>query len=265
MRDNQPLRFAILVEYDGTSYRGSQLQGNGSTIQGALERALSSLTSEPVRVSLAGRTDAGVHARAQVASFLTGRRRAPDVIVRAANALLPRDIAVRAAAKVPLRFDPRRDAQSRWYRYTYCLGKTRPALLRNRVWHVGPALDLQAMAGAAQSLIGRHDFAAFAPSYQAKRGSSERVVCRADIVGRGQLAFLDIEANAFLAHMVRRIAAAFAEVGQGKLGCEQFRSLVAEARPGAAAATAPARGLCLMKVRYEGGLFDDETDDDIQP
>jgi len=198
-----------------------------------------------------------------VASFITRRQHAPDVVVRAANALLPRDIAVRAAAEVPLGFDPRRNAQSRWYRYTYCPGKTRPALLRNRAWHVGPALDVEAMASAAQTLTGRHDFAAFAPPYHARRGSTERVVCRADIVRQGWLAFLDIEANAFLAHMVRRIAGTLADVGRGKLGCEEFQGLIAGAAPGAAAATAPAGGLCLMKVRYESGLFDDETRDDI--
>src|SRR3990170_7735249 len=103
-------RLALLVEYEGTGFGGSQYQKNTGTIQDALERALSSLTGEPIRVALAGRTDAGVHARGQVASFVSASRHSTDTFVRGLNALLPLDIAVRAAAAVPARFDPRRQA-----------------------------------------------------------------------------------------------------------------------------------------------------------
>ena len=257
-------RLALLVEYQGTAYGGSQLQANTQTIQGALERVLSSLTSESIRLALAGRTDAGVHALGQVASFVTGSRLPLDNFERGANALLPDDISVRAAAEVPPEFDPRRHALSRWYRYTMHLGRPRPALLREFVWQPPvPELDAGAMAEAARRLAGRHDFAAFTQAAEARRRATERNVLRASVCRQGRLLRFDIEANAFVTQMVRRIAGALVEVGSGRRSREGFEALVGDAPPGAAKLVAPARGLCLMKVRYENGLFDDETDEDI--
>lgn len=263
-RERNARRLALLVEYDGTAYGGSQYQKNAPTVQGSLERALSSLTGESIRVTLAGRTDAGVHARGQVASFVTISRHAVATFVRAMNALLPADVAVRAAAEVPAGFNPRRQAVRRWYRYTYYTRPQRSPLMRRRAWHMGQALDVAAMSRAARVLAGRRDFAAFAPPSQAKRGSTVREVFRADVWRKSSgVAELDVEANAFLQHMVRRIAAALAEVGLGKRTEAEFRSLVERAEPGAASATAPAQGLCLVRVRYESGLFDDEEDEDL--
>lgn len=263
-REKRVRRMALLVEYDGTAYGGSQYQENAPTVQGTLERALSRLTSEPIRVALAGRTDAGVHARGQVASFVTSSRHGVETFVRGTNALLPPDISVQAAADVPLEFDPRRHARSRWYRYLLYLRPQRSALLRHRVWHLGTSLDLRAMSGAAEALLGPHDFAAFAPPSEARRGSTRREVFRAAVSQkRGGLVQVDIEANAFLRGMVRRVVGCLAEVGLGKRAVEEFRSLVEWAEPGSAMAVAPARGLYLMKVRYESGLFDAETDEDI--
>ena len=256
-------RLALLLEYQGTAYGGSQYQKNAPTVQGTLERALGSLTGEPIRVAMAGRTDAGVHARGQVASFRTRSRHSPFVFARGANALLPGDISVRAAGNVPLGFNPRRDAVSRWYRYTLYLRPQRPALLRHFVWGVAPDLDLERMAHAARALTGTHDFAAFTAPSQAKRSVTVRNVTRASLRRQGRLALLDIEGNAFLPHMVRRIAGTLAEVGRGRMTEAEFERLVREAPPGEASTTAPPRGLCLMKVRYESGLFDDETDEDI--
>src|SRR5574341_2175232 len=158
-REKRVRRLALLVEYDGTAYGGSQYQKNAPTVQGSLERALSRLTSEPIRVALAGRTDAGVHARGQVASFLTNSRHTAETFVRGTNALLPPDISVQAAAEVPADFNPRRHAILRWYRYTLYLRPQRSALMRNRAWHVGEELDLDAMRLAATALVGKHDFA----------------------------------------------------------------------------------------------------------
>lgn len=264
-REKHVRRLALLVEYDGTAYGGSQYQKNAPTVQDTLERALSRLTSEPIRVAFAGRTDAGVHARGQVASFLTASRHTPATFVRGTNALLPADISVQAASDVPGDFDPRRHAVRRWYRYTLYLRPERSALMRNRAWHVGPGLNLDAMRQAAAVLAGTHDFAAFAPPSEARRGSTWREVFLATFTadhGAGVLHF-DIEANAFLQRMVRRMAAALVEVGRGRFSQAEFLKLAEAAVPGAAAATAPARGLCLMKVRYESGLFDVETDEDI--
>jgi tRNA pseudouridine38-40 synthase len=258
-------RLALLLEYQGTAYGGSQYQENAPTVQGALERALGSLTGEPIRVAMAGRTDAGVHARGQVASFKTRSRHSPAVYARGANAHLPGDISVRAAAAVPPGFNPRRDAVSRWYRYTLYLGPQRTALLRHFAWQVAAELDIEAMAVAAKALLGSHDFAAFTAPSEAKRAVTMRNITRAAICRRGRLAHLDIEGNAFLPHMVRRIAGTLVEVGRGRMSGAEFARLVREAPPGGASATAPPRGLCLVKVRYESGLFDDETDEDIQP
>jgi tRNA pseudouridine38-40 synthase len=121
------------------------------------------------------------------------------------------------------------------------------------------------MATAARHLEGCHDFAAFTAPSEARRRRTERVVHGTSLVQRGKAACFDIEANAFLPHMVRRIMGTLVEVGRGKLSPEAFERLVREATPGEASRTAPARGLCLMKVRYESGLFDDETDEDLQP
>ena len=265
MNGNGSRRIALLVEYQGTAYGGSQYQKNAPTVQGALERALGTLTGEPIRVAMAGRTDAGVHARGQVAAFPTESRRRIDVFVRGTNAHLPDDIAVHAAAEVSAEFDPRRHARRRLYRYTLNLGSQRPALYREVVWRVGPSLDLVAMAAAARHLEGCHDFAAFTAPSEARRRRTERVVHGTALIQRGKAACFDIEANAFLPHMVRRIMGTLVEVGRGKLSPEAFERLVREATPGEASRTAPARGLCLVKVRYESGLFDDETDEDLQP
>jgi tRNA pseudouridine38-40 synthase len=264
MQGDGARRLALLVEYQGTAYGGSQLQANTQTIQGALERALSSLTSESIKLTLAGRTDAGVHALGQVACFTTGSRLALASFELGANALLPNDISVRAAAEVPPEFDPRRHALSRWYRYTLHLGRARPALRREFVWQPPvPRLDVGAMAEAARGLAGRHDFAGFTQAAEARRRPTVRNVARASVCRQGRLLRIDIEANAFLMQMVRRIVGALVEVGSGKRSREEFEALLREAPPGAAKLVAPARGLCLMKVRYENGLFDDETDEDI--
>jgi tRNA pseudouridine38-40 synthase len=257
-------RLALLVEYQGTAYGGSQLQANTQTVQGALERALSSLTSESIRLALAGRTDAGVHALGQVASFVTDSRLPLETFERGANALLPDDISVRSAAEVAPEFDPRRHALSRWYRYTLHLDRLRSALLREFVWQPPvPQLNAGAMAEAARCLAGRHDFAAFTQAAEARRRPTERNVLRASFCRQGRLLRFDIEANAFLTQMVRRIVGTLVEVGSGKRSCEEFERLVRDAPLGGAKLVAPARGLCLMKVRYENGLFDDETDEDI--
>jgi tRNA pseudouridine38-40 synthase len=254
-------RIALLVEYEGTAFGGSQYQENAPTVQGALERALSKLTGEPIRVAMAGRTDAGVYARGQVAAFTTHSRHSADTVTRAANALLPDAISLRAATEVPLGFDPRRWATGRWYRYRLYLGPQRPAIDRRAVWHLSAALDTESMATAARSLEGRHDFAAFTAPSEAKRQVTERNVRCAGWSWRGKRATFDIEANAFLPHMVRRIVGTLVEVGRGKLSVAEFERLVREAPPGEASRTAPPRGLCLMKVRYESGLFDDWNED----
>jgi tRNA pseudouridine38-40 synthase len=264
MQREEPVRrLALLVEYEGTAYGGSQYQKNAPTIQDSLERALSSLTDGPIRIALAGRTDAGVHARGQVASFVIASRHSPETFTKGLNALLPEDVSVRAAVETPLAFDPRRQAVSRHYRYTIATAGARQPLQRHLVWHLGQPLDQEAMSAAADILPGRRDFAAFTRPSETRRRRAERVVVAARVGGKKGLASFDIEANAFLPQMVRRLVGALVEVGLGKRTADGFGVLLREARPGAASLTAPARGLCLMRVRYESGMFDDETDEDI--
>ena len=216
-REEPGRKLALLVEYEGTAFGGSQFQKNAPTVQGTLERALGSLTGEPIRVAMAGRTDAGVHARGQVASFVTRSRHSAATVVRAANALLPEAVSIRAAREVPLDFDPRRQATSRRYRYMLDTSPQRPALMRRVVWHVKAELDMTVMAEAARSLVGSHDFAAFTAPSEAKRSVTIRKVRSAGWSCRGELAVFEIEANAFLQHMVRRIVGTVVEVGRGRL------------------------------------------------
>jgi tRNA pseudouridine38-40 synthase len=253
-------RLALLLEYQGTAYGGSQYQENAPTVQGTLERALGKLTNESIRVAMAGRTDAGVHARGQVAAFNTHSRHHAETFGRGTNALLPDDIVVRAVEEVPLRFDPRRHANRRWYRYKLYLGRERPALLRHFVWRPRSEPDPKVMAKLGKMLEGRHDFAAFTPPSEAKRSVTEREVFRTALSQDRQIVTFDIEANAFLQHMVRRIVGTLVEAGTGRLQPQEFERMLREAPHGAASWTAPARGLTLMKVRYESGLFDDEDD-----
>jgi tRNA pseudouridine38-40 synthase len=254
-QDPSVRRVAFLLEYQGTAYAGSQLQANAPTVQGALERALGSLAGESIRVALAGRTDAGVHARGQVAAFSTSSRLPLDTFARGTNALLPLDISVRAVAEVPQTFDPRRHALTRLYRYTLHLGPQRPGLLRDFAWHLPVVPDLDVIAQAAHLLPGSHDFASFVQPSEARRRLTQRHVTRAELREKGELALLDIEANAFLTQMVRRIVGALVEVGSGKLTHARFASFLEDPQPGAARFVAPAHGLCLIHVRYETDPF----------
>ena len=243
-------RVVLVVEYDGAAYAGSQYQKNASTIQGELEKALNKLTGERTRLALAGRTDAGVHARGQVASFRTRVPYEVEVFVRALNAHLPEDIAVRSAREVPLSFQVRRQAKRRWYRYVIHNGRQRPVLFRGHCWHIAQPLDITAMREAATHLVGEHDLAAFAaPSAPAR---TVRKVYRAEVRRRRSWLVFDIEANSFLPQQVRRTMGALVQVGLGNQTVEDFRRLLASAQRGAVTLAAPPQGLCLMAVEYEG-------------
>ena len=247
-------RIALLLEYQGTAYAGSQLQANAPTVQGAVEAALRTLTGEHARLALAGRTDAGVHAKGQVASFLTARGYPLQAFVEGLNAHLPADIAVLAAAEVPVAFDVRRQARRRWYRYTVLLRPARPALLRHFAWHLRGPLDVEAMARAAPLFEGEHDFASFTRPELAGRRTL-RLVQRCRLQRRGPLLLLDMEANAFLPQQVRRTMGALVELGRGRLSWDELEGLLAHPRPGAAPWAAPPHGLCLMRVYYDQEIF----------
>jgi tRNA pseudouridine38-40 synthase len=245
-----PRRLALVLEYEGTRYGGSQYQKNAPSIQAELEAALTKLTGERLRVALAGRTDAGVHARGQVASFATGSQHEVDVFVRGLNHWLPADIAVRRAVEVRMAFDPRRHARSRHYRYTVHNARERSPLWRQQAWHVVVPLDVEAMRQAAASLPGQRDFAAFAGPLPDRRGSTIRTLYRCEVARCLPLITLDMEADAFLPHQVRRTVGALVEVGRGRQSPDEFEALLRAARPASAGPAAPAHGLCLMRVSY---------------
>lgn len=245
-------RLAVLLEYDGTAYRGSQYQDNGPSIQSELEAAIRKLAGEDGRVAFAGRTDAGVHALGQVAAFDTRSRLVPGEFVRGLNHFLPPDIAVKAAAEVEPAFDPRRRARSRVYRYRIDPAPVRSPLRRDRVWHVGRRLDVPAMERAARSLEGSHDFAAFGGAYG---GSTVRTLRRCEVAERCGLVRVEMEAQSFLPHQVRRTVGPLVEVGLGRMGQEDLARLLEGAEPSSAGPAAPACGLYLVNIEYDGLAF----------
>ena len=244
-------RIALIVEYDGTSYFGSQLQANQPTIQAELEKALKNLTGEKVRIAAASRTDTGVHAHGQVVSFKTATTLPLEAFVHGLNHYLPDDIAVRSAHKTTLTFNARRMAISREYTYTILNSATRSPLTTRFAHRIAGRLDIEAMNIACHLLVGIHDFASFASEIgDEPEKSTIRNVYRADVVRNGEMIIFTIVSNAFLRHQVRNTAGALAQVGLGKMSVVEFNHLLEVKKPGLAGPALPACGLCLMRVNY---------------
>lgn len=245
-------RSAATVSYDGTDFAGSQRQADDRTVQGELETAAAALFGAAVRVEMAGRTDSGVHAIGQVAAFSAETSLDPATVGRALNAHLPADVAVRDVRDVPPGFDPRRWARRRWYRYTIWNHEERAPLLRRTAWHTRGNLDLQAMQQAADALTGKQDFMACSGPLEEGR-TSIRTVFKAGWRCESGVLLFDIEADAFLPQMVRRLVGALVSVGRQSLEVEDFVRLLRQAEPGSLGPTAPALGLCLQRVWYDEG------------
>ena len=241
-------RYRATVEYDGTDYHGFQIQVGLPTIQEELERALTRITGQEVRVNGAGRTDAGVHALGQVIAFDVRWRHSPAELQRALNAVLPTAIAVQELAEAAEGFHPRFDAVSRTYRYTVLNQPWRSPLAARFAHHVATPLNVAAMNEAAAVLIGRHDFAAFGQPPQGE--NTVRQVWRAGWQREGVWCRFDIEADAFLRGMVRSLVGTMLLVGQGLLSVAEFAAVLASGERGRAAPPAPPCGLCLMEVKY---------------
>jgi len=245
------IRIILIIEYDGTNYHGSQLQANAPTIQGEIEKALRKLTGERIRIKTASRTDAGVHARGQVVCFDTASPLPLKSFIDGLNHYLPPDIAVKEAFKTDEPFDVRRRAVSREYRYSILNSPARSPLRQKYSYRVTGDLDVDEMNRACRALIGRHDFASFVSSAETVRQKrTVRDIFKAEITRDGDMVYLDVIANAFLPHQVRNIAGSLIKVGQGKMTVEEFYSMVQAGAPGLAGPTAPAEGLCLLKVNY---------------
>ncbi len=250
-------KIVLIVEYDGTRYHGFQWQANRPTIQSELERALWKLTGERVRVLGASRTDAGVHAKGQVVSFRTRAHHSPETFIKALNYYLPKDIAVKAAYRVKDSFNVRRHAISREYNY-YILNSLARSPLRERFYYLVPRhLDIEAMNQACQVLIGEHDFASFVGSSELAVKSPVRRVFQAEMRQDGEFAVFHMVANSFLMHQVRNTVGTLIRVGLGEMSSDEFYSILEARKPGLARPTAPARGLCLMRVNYPNPLEDE--------
>ncbi len=244
-----PRRLALVIEYDGGRYGGSQFQKNAPSIQAELESALRQLTGEQIRVAFAGRTDAGVHATGQVAAFTTDSALDIDIFVSGLNAHLPQDIAVRMARIVHDRFNPRREAESRTYRYTIYNQPIRSPLWRSRAWRFPVPLDVARMQKAADVLAGTHDFAAFS---RREGVSTVRTVSRCAVQRDGSLIIIEIKASAFLRQQVRRTIGVLAQIGSKQMTVADMRDLLKRAEPCTAEPVAPPQGLCLVRVSYPG-------------
>ncbi len=238
----------LIMEYDGTRYHGSQYQENAPTIQGETERALHSVTGETGRVSIASRTDTGVHAKGQVVAFTTRASFPPKTWVNALNHYLPSDISVREAYEAELEFDVRRHALSREYRYHIVNRPARSSLWRCFSHFVSRPLDTVAMTEACQGLVGEHDFAAFTSVSDGR--STFRRVLKSEVTKKGDVVAFTVEATSFLPHQVRNTVGALIDVGVGRIGIDTFRGMAYSGIPGAVGPAAPPQGLCLMNVRY---------------
>ena len=248
-RDERSRRIALVLEYDGSGYGGSQRQSNARSIQAELEKALELLTGEQLRPTFAGRTDAGVHAQGQVAAITTTSALESNTFVQGLNSWLPDDIAVRHAADVDARFNPRRDAAHRTYRYTIYNAQVRSPLWHSRAWRFPQPLDVAAMQRAAEGLVGTHDFAAFS---RREGVPTVRCVSRCLVERDGALVTVEMQATAFLRQQVRRTTGALTQVGAGLLSLRDFRALLKRAEPCTAEPVAPPHGLCLIEVAYPG-------------
>lgn len=243
---------AFQIEYDGTDFVGSQWQKNGRSVQGELEGAWEQLTQERRRFVLSGRTDAGVHACGQVANVRTDTAHDLTTILRGMNAILAEDVAIRTVWEAPYAFHARYDAVQRSYRYLIDPALVESPLLRRHVVYVGRALDVAAMHAALQTLVGAHDFAAFAagsPEGSTVRTCSSAGCEQTQVFGHSLIA-VDIAANGFLHHMVRNIVGTLLLVGEGRLDQGGFADILASRERRKAGRTAPAHGLYLMAVTY---------------
>ncbi len=240
-------RLLATVEYDGTDFEGFQFQKRGRTVQGELERALRQITGEKIRVTGGGRTDTGVHALGQGAHFDTAWNRPPKILLRALNAVLPNDIAIHSLNQVVDDFSARYSAKSRTYRYTILNQSTRSPLAQRYALCVPEALDDGAMDEAARCLIGVHDFGAFGTPPRGE--NSTREMYRASVERDGARVYINLEANAFLYRMVRRIVGTLLWVGKGIMSVDEFRQVIAKKRR--AGPSVPPQGLCLLAVKYD--------------
>ncbi len=249
------MRYAGLVEYDGTDFAGWAAQPGRRTVEEALSGALETILRQPVKLTVAGRTDAGVHASGQVVSFTAETDLTPSAIAYRTTAVLPPDAALRRCAAVHEGFDARRDATSRSYEYRIIDDPIRSPLERRRAAHVVREPNFELLQRAASLVRGTHDFRAFTPS-KSHHVRFVRAVEESDWEERDGLLVYRICANSFLYGMVRALVGTMLEVGQGRRGLFEFADLLEGGERSDAGPAAPARGLTLVGVGYEDAIFE---------
>ncbi|MSQ14753.1 MAG: tRNA pseudouridine(38-40) synthase TruA [Dehalococcoidia bacterium] len=246
-------RLALVLEYDGSDYRGFQYQRNAASVQKEIERALDRLTGEEIRVRGASRTDAGVHAKGQVVAFDTDSRLGLEKVLRGLNFYLPESIVVVKACQVEDDFHPRRWAVSRHYRYIILERSTRSPLWKKRAWQLDEQLDTEAMCEAGQALVGTRSVAPFTTATGLINRDAVRTVHEAQVARHGEAVYFDIRGESFLPQQIRRSAWALGQVGRGELAVAEFKRIAIEGEVGKVKSLAPAHGLYLVRVEYPGG------------
>ncbi|HVF01869.1 MAG TPA: tRNA pseudouridine(38-40) synthase TruA [Rubrobacteraceae bacterium] len=252
------MKYAGLVEYDGAGFSGWAAQPGRRTVEETLAEALEIVLRQPVKLTVAGRTDAGVHATGQIVSFQADTSLPPALISYKSTAVLPDDVALRRCVQVTEDFDVRFSAKSRSYEYRLINDPIRSPLLRRRAIHVARELDLDLLREAASRILGVHDFRAFTYT-KSHHTRFERTVEESRWETRGGLLVYEITANSFLYGMVRALVGTMLEVGEGKRKIAEFARLLHGGERSGAGPAAPARGLTLVDVSYEDLNFDREA------
>jgi tRNA pseudouridine38-40 synthase len=243
--------YKSIIAYDGSDFAGYQRQAGGQrTVQGVIEQALRTIGWQGDSIMAAGRTDAGVHARGQVVAYELAWKHGCDVLTRALNAELPPDAAVWDTQSAAPDFHPRFSATRRHYRYSLLALQHRDPLRERYAWRIPPGFEIRGMKAVATLLLGSHDFAAFGTAPN-PHGTTRRQVHRAEWQDNGESFWLDIEADAFLYHMVRRLVAAMVAVGLGRETVESVGCMIDDAQARWQGPIAPACGLCLETVIYD--------------
>ena len=239
----------LTIRYDGTRYSGWQSQKNGLAIQDVIQGAIKTITGQRVNLVGSGRTDAGVHAEAQVANFKTKSKISLEKLQMALNSMLPKDIAVTRAEDASLKFNAQKSAKSKLYRYTIMNNDYMDPLIRHFAAKCFFKLDLGLMRKAAGHLTGRHDFRSFRAT-DGEEKNSVRTIKYIKIEKDGDLVYIYIEANGFLYNMARSIVGTLVEVGRGKFEIARVKEIISQRNRRFSGPTMPAKGLCMVAVKY---------------
>lgn len=239
----------IEIEYDGTNYSGWQVQPNARTVQGEIMKVLKKLTGKDITINGSGRTDAGVHAYGQVATFNMESNIPIDRLPLALNSNLPKDISIVNAKEMPKGFHARYNAIGKRYIYKIYRNRYRSAILRNYSYHMYSKLDYEKMQQAAKLLLGTHDFRGFMSSGSSVE-DTVRTIHKLDIINNDSSLYIHIEGNGFLYNMVRIITGTLLEIGSGKIPVDQINKILEIKDRSLSGHTAPPQGLFLDKVFY---------------